>query len=235
MIHSKNERKGKKMNYKCCIFDLDGTIINTIHSITYTTNLVMAEFGFRALTEAEMMKIVGDGYKTQMKRSLTACGDKELVHYEESLPLYQKLFAKNCLRQLEPYEGMRELLDAMKKAGMKLFVFTNKPHARAIENVECVYGKGYFDYILGEQEGIPKKPDPTGANMIIEKFGFKPEECLYMGDTNTDMKTAIAAKMDAVGAVWGFRGREELAQFSPKYMADTPLDVARLIGIDLEA
>lgn len=219
------------MKYKCCIFDLDGTIINTIHSITYTTNLVMAQFGYRELSEAEMMKIVGDGYKMQMKRSLTACGDTELVHYEESLPIYRELFAKHCLHELEPYEGMRELLDRMKKAGMKLIVLTNKPHERAIENVECVYGKGYFDYILGEQEGIPKKPDPTGVHMIMEKFGYEPEDCLYMGDTNTDMKTAIAAKLDAVGAVWGFRGKEELEKFSPKYMADTPLDVVRLIGL----
>ncbi|MGN0465747.1 MAG: HAD family hydrolase, partial [Lachnospiraceae bacterium] len=79
-----------------------------------------------------------------------------------------------------------------------------------------------------------KKPDPTGVNIIMEKFGLQPEECLYMGDTNTDMKTAIAAGLDAVGAVWGFRGKEELSQFSPKYMADTPLDVAKLIGLDLE-
>lgn len=221
------------MKYKACIFDLDGTIINTVHSLTYTTNLVMAEFGLRALSEEEMMKIVGDGYKMQMKRSLIACGDKELVHYEESLPLYKKLFAENCLYQLEPYEGMRELLEAMKKAGMKLLVLTNKPHQRAVENVEAVYGKGYFDDILGEQEGIPKKPDTTGVKILMERFGLKQEECLYMGDTNTDMRTAIAANLDAVGAVWGFRGREELSQFSPKYMADTPLDVARLIGIDL--
>lgn len=221
------------MKYKACIFDLDGTIINTVHSLTHTTNLVMAEFGLRALSEEEMMKIVGDGYKMQMKRSLTACGDKELVHYEESLPLYKKLFAQNCLYQLEPYEGMRELLEAMKKAGMKILVLTNKPHQRAVENVEAVYGKGYFDDILGEQDGIPKKPDITGVKILMEKFDLKPEECLYMGDTNTDMKTAIAANLDAVGAVWGFRGREELSQFSPKYMADTPLDVARLIGIDL--
>lgn len=221
------------MKYKACIFDLDGTIINTIHSLTYTTNLVMAEFGLRSLSEEEMMKIVGDGYKMQMKRSLTACGDEKLVHYEESLPLYKKLFAKNCLYQLEPYDGMRELLDAMKKAGMKILVLTNKPHQRAIENVEAVYGKGYFDDILGEQEGIPKKPDIAGVKILMEKFNLKPEECLYMGDTNTDMKTAINANLDAVGAVWGFRGREELLKFSPKYMADTPLDVAKLIGIDL--
>ncbi len=220
------------LKYKCCIFDLDGTIINTIHALTYTTNLVMAKFGLRALSEEEMMRIVGDGYKMQIKRSLIACGDSELENYEAALSIYKELFAKTCLYQLEPYEGMRELLDRMKKAGMKLFIFTNKPHERAIENVEFVYGKDYFDYILGEQDGLPKKPDPKGVHIILDKFGFTKEQCLYMGDTNTDMKTAIAAGVDAVGAVWGFRGEEELASFSPKYMAQMPLDVAALIGLE---
>ncbi|MDO5417287.1 MAG: HAD-IA family hydrolase [Lachnospiraceae bacterium] len=217
--------------YACCIFDLDGTIINTIHALTYTTNLVMAEFGLGPLSEAQLKKIVGDGYKMQMERSLIACGDSRLVHFQESLPLYQKLFRENCLYQLEPYEGMKELLDLMKAAGMKLAVFTNKPHERGVENVEAVYGKGYFDYILGEQEGMPKKPDPEGAFRVMKALGVEPSECLYMGDTNTDMRTAANAGLDAVGAAWGFRGREELEQFHPKFLADHPLDVADWLGL----
>ncbi len=220
-----------KYPYTCCIFDLDGTIINTIHALTYTTNLVMAQFGLGPLTEDQMKQIVGDGYKMQMQRSLIACGDTKLIHFEESLPIYQKLFQENCLYQLEPYEGMRELLDRMKAGGMKLAVLTNKPHDRGVENVEAVYGTGYFDYILGEQEGIPKKPDPAGAYLVMEALGVKPAECLYMGDTNTDMRTAANAGLDAVGAAWGFRGREELAQFHPRFLADRPMDVAELLGL----
>lgn len=222
-----------KYPYTCCIFDLDGTIINTIHALTYTTNLVMARFGLGPLTEDQMKQIVGDGYKMQMRRSLIACGDCELAHFEESLPIYQQLFRENCLYQLEPYEGMRQLLDLMKANGMKLAVLTNKPHDRGVENVEAVYGKGYFDYILGEQEGIPKKPDPAGARLVMKALGVGPEECLYMGDTNTDMRTAANAGLDAVGAAWGFRGRAELEQFHPKFVADHPMDVAEMIGLNL--
>lgn len=220
-----------KDNYRCCIFDLDGTIINTIHALTYTTNLVMARFGLGPLTEEQMKKIVGDGYRMQMERSLIACGDKELVHLEESFPIYQELFRENCLYQLEPYEGMQKMLDGMKAAGMKLAVLTNKPHDRGVESVEAVYGKGYFDYILGEKEGIPKKPDPTGVYLVLEALGMKPEECLYLGDTNTDMRTAANAGLDAVGAVWGFREREELEAFHPKFLADCPLDVVKMLGL----
>ena len=89
-----------KNPYTCCIFDLDGTIINTIHALTYTTNLVMARFGLGPLSEEQMKKIVGDGYKKQMERSLIACGDQNLVHFEESLPIYQELCQQHCLYQL---------------------------------------------------------------------------------------------------------------------------------------
>lgn len=220
-----------KYNYQCCIFDLDGTIINTIHALTYTTNLVMERFGLGPLTEEQMKKMVGDGYQKQMERSLIACGDQELRHLEESFPIYRELFQKHCLYQLEPYEGMRQMLDAMKAAGMKLAVLTNKPHDRGVENVEAVYGKGYFDYILGEKEGIPKKPDPAGAYLVMEALKVRPEDCLYMGDTNTDMRTAANAGLDAVGAAWGFRGKEELEAFHPKFLAEKPLDVVELLGL----
>lgn len=219
------------MKYKACIFDLDGTIINTIHSLTYTTNLVMKQCGMTTiLTEEQIKTIVGDGYRKQMERSLIACGDTELTHYEEALRIYPEIFQKNCLYHLEAYDGMREMLNQMKQAGMKLAVLTNKPHDRALDNIREVYGEHYFDYVLGEQEGIPKKPDPTGVFYLLKKLHVQPKECLYMGDTNTDMKTAIAAALDAVGAVWGFRTREELEAFAPKYLAEHPMDVLKMIG-----
>ena len=218
--------------YTCWIFDLDGTIINTIYALTHTTNLVLGRFGLGPLSEERVKKIVGDGYKKQMERSLLACGDKELAHFEECLPVYREVFRENCLYRLEPYEGMRELLAAMKAAGWKLAVLTNKPHDRGIESVEAVYGKGYFDYILGEQEGIPKKPDPEGAYRVMKALGVKAEDCLYMGDTNTDMRTAANAGLDAVGAAWGFRGREELEAFHPKFLADSPGELLEMLGLE---
>lgn len=217
--------------YTCCMFDLDGTIINTIHALTYTTNLVLEHFHLGPVSEAAMMQMVGNGYKKQMERSLLAAGDKDLVHFEASLPLYQELFSRHCLHQLEPYPGMTELLNRMKAAGMKLAVLTNKPHQRGIETVEAVYGRGFFDVILGEKEEIPKKPDPTGAFMVMDELGVTKENCLYMGDTNTDMETAANAGLDAVGAIWGFRGRKELEAFHPKFLAEHPLDVAEMLGI----
>lgn len=220
-----------KNPYTCCIFDLDGTIINTIHALTHTTNLVLAHFGLGPLTEEQMKLMVGDGYRKQIERSLSACKEGAMAYYEEAAALYPRLFQENCLYHLEAYPGMAELLERMKAAGMRLAVLTNKPHERGIETVEAVYGAGYFSFILGEQEGMPKKPDPTGVFRVLKALDQAPARCLYMGDTNTDMQTALNAGLDAAGAAWGFRSREELAAYHPKYLADHPLEIAKMLGI----
>jgi len=216
------------MDYKCAVFDLDGTLVNSIHALTYCTNLALKQFQLGPLTEEQMMRIVGDGYKMQMRRSLLAGGDAGLVHYEEILPVYMEIFAENCLYNLHAYEGIPVLLSYLRKRGMKLAVVSNKPHAQAVNTVEAVFGKGFFDAVIGEKEGIPKKPDPTGALMAANSLDAKPEECLYFGDTNTDMQTGKNAQMTTIGVLWGFRGREELQKFSPDYLIETPED---MIGI----
>lgn len=211
------------MKYKCCIFDLDGTLVNSIHSLVYCTNQALKRCGVeQEVNETQMMTIVGDGYKTQMRRSLIACGDTELVHYEEILPVYMEIFEKHCLYEMHAYEGIPDLLEKVKSLGMKIAVVTNKPHAQAMAAVEHVFGKDYFDMIVGEREGTPKKPDPAMALIAAKALGADPKECLYFGDTNTDMKTGKAAGMTTVAVLWGFRGREELEQFEPDYMIETP-------------
>ena len=196
------------MKYKCLIFDLDGTLVNSIHALTYCTNLSLEKFGLGPLTEEQMMTIVGDGYKMQMKRSLAACGDTDEAHYE-----------------MHPYDGIVELTSKAKELGLKIAVVSNKPDAQAKKTVEYVFGAGYFDTVIGEQEGVPKKPDPSGALKAAKICGADPSECLYFGDTNTDMKTGKNAKMTTVGVLWGFRGREELAAFQPEFLLEKPLDI----------
>lgn len=218
------------MKHKCCIFDLDGTLVNSIHALTYCTNMALKGCGVeKQVTEEQMMSIVGDGYKTQMRRSLIACGDTELVHYEEILPIYMEVFSRHCLYEMHAYDGMKELLTYVKSRGMKVCVVSNKPHAQAIDTVEYVFGKGYFDGIIGEQEGIPKKPDPAMALKTAEMFEVLPEECLYFGDTNTDMQTGKNAGMTTVGVLWGFRSREELEQYHPDYLIETPLQMVTIL------
>ena len=117
------------------------------------------------------------------------------------------------------------VIEELKKQGIRTAVLSNKPHPRTVENIENVFGPGYFDYVAGEQPGIPRKPDPAGVKLILERFGVKPEECLYFGDTNTDMQTGLGAGLQTVGVTWGFRDRAELESFHPQYIISHPDEV----------
>ncbi len=212
-----------------CIFDLDGTLLDTLKALAYTTNLVMDHFGYGHIDEPHIRRFVGDGYKLLMERALRYAGDETLEHYEESLTVYMELFAKHCLYGVRPYKGIPELLAALKERGIRIAVLSNKPHARTVENIEAFFGAGYFDLVYGEQPGVAKKPDPAWVNRILGEWKISPGECLYIGDTDTDMRTGLGAGLITIGAAWGFRGREELESFHPQYVADRPEEVLRAL------
>ncbi len=216
--------------YKCCVFDLDGTLINTIFALTRTINKVLERFGYAPIDEDHTRIFVGDGYKKFVERTLIYRGDKDLACLEEALLLYCQVFEENCLYRIEAYDGMRELLAWLKEQGFKLAVLTNKADAQAKATIEKVYGSHMFDLITGERPDVKRKPDPEGALYTARTLGVLPEECLYLGDTNTDMRTRIGAGMDTVGVTWGFRDREELEAFHPKFLADHPGDVKKLLS-----
>ncbi len=234
--------------YKCCLFDLDGTLLNTVHALTRTMNLTLAEFGLEPVTEEETKVFVGDGYRNFVKRAflsrrngepdagggaaavLSAAGSAAGDVPEEAYPVYLRHFQANCLYRVDAYDGIRELLAELKRRHVKLAVVSNKGQEQAAENIEYVFGRGYFDLILGEREGIPRKPDPAGPLYAARVLGAAPRECLYLGDTNTDMRTGAAAGMDTAGVTWGFRSREELAAFHPRYIIDHPLEILPLIS-----
>lgn len=208
--------------YKCCIFDLDGTVLDTIQSLSHSISLTMEHFGYGPVDEAHTKRFVGDGYKKFVEQALIYSGDEELVYYEEALSVYESIFKENCLYKIKPYDGIPELLQFLKEKGIKIGILTNKNHVRAVECVEICFERGFFDLIKGEGAGISLKPDPAGALFMAEYFHAQPGECLYFGDTNTDMKTGINAGMATVGVTWGFRERKELETFNPTYIIDHP-------------
>ncbi len=207
---------------RCCIFDLDGTLLDTLDALTYTTNLTLKEFGYDPVGTEQVKHFVGDGYRMQVKRALEYQGEDALVHYEDALTAYMRLFAEHCLYHVRPYDGICQLLDALRAQNIRIAVLSNKPHERTVETIEAVFGKDYFDLVAGQRDDIPKKPDPAGVNRILDVFGCKPEECLYFGDTNTDMQTGLNAKVHTVGVTWGFRDRKELESFHPDFVIDDP-------------
>lgn len=220
---------------KAVIFDLDGTLSDSIASMKYCGNACLKELGLRGFEEEDYKYFVGDGAANLVRRILAAAGDGELTHFEEAYRRYKEIFAENCMRKVKPYEGITALLDSLKKKGIYLAVLSNKPHAQSIEVVETLFGKGVFDIICGQEEGRPIKPDPAGVFQILQRFReemgveLRPENLIYLGDTGTDMKTGRSAGAFTVGALWGFRKKEELLENGADELIAAPLQLTEYV------
>ena len=212
---------------KACIFDLDGTLADTLESMAYVANEIMQKYGLKTLPTDNFRYYSGEGADMLMQRALKNAGDKELIHYEEGRRLYREMFAADPMYKVVPYEGMPETLKELKKRGIRLAVCSNKPHPAAVKVIAQLYGDD-FDMVLGQSDAIRRKPAPDGPLMIAGKFGVRPEECMYVGDTSTDMKTGKAAGMFTVGALWGFRDREELNANGADLVAEHPTDLVKI-------
>ena len=217
--------------YKVCIFDLDGTLLNTVDSMAISANKALRRLGLKEQLPERFKTFAGDGAKELVKRCLRASGDEQLSRYEEMYGLYRENFEKYCMYHVEPYDGILNMLDKLKQSKMKIAVLSNKPHQETVAVVEGIFGRELFDYIQGQKEEIPIKPDPAGAIHIADHFGVARTGCLYIGDTNTDMQTGNAAGMATVGVLWGFRSPQELKENKAVFLAAQPSDIEGFIGI----
>lgn len=215
--------------FKVCIFDLDGTLADSLQSLAYCTNIALEAVGLKPNPVYMYKKFAGDGAKMMVQRSLIAAGDVDLKFYDKAREIHKKSYAEHSMYKVTAFDGIKELLMALKQDGIKIAVLTNKPHERAIDVVTSLFGEDCFDFILGQSDKFARKPSPEGALIIADKFGASPEECVYLGDTNTDMQTGKSAGMFTVGVTWGFRDREELIENKADYIIDKPLELLDLI------
>ena len=210
---------------KACIFDLDGTLTDTLESLAYSVKATLREMGLPEITTEQCRRFVGDGAKVLMERSLLAAGEKDLSRLEESLAVYRRIFDENCTYHVTPYKGILELLEQLKMRGIKLAVLSNKPHGQTVDVVKQIFGENVFDYVQGQCENLARKPDPSGVWKLLEEMGISREECLYVGDSEVDVKTAEAAGVQEIAVTWGFRDRVSLEKAGAMTLIDSPREL----------
>lgn len=194
------------MRYKAAIFDLDGTLLDTLGDIATSANLALEHLGKPALPLENYRFLVGEGARRLMERALEEDGSKT----DEALELFKKFYASRWDATTKPYSGILQMLQTLQNSGLHLGILSNKPDDFVKECVKRYFPNIPFLHVAGERSDIKRKPDPAGAYIAMEALHVKAAEACFVGDTKTDMQTAKAANIDALGVAWGFRDAKEL-------------------------
>jgi phosphoglycolate phosphatase len=220
----------RKAKCKLVMFDLDGTLLDTLADLAHATNGALQQLGFPAHPVDAYRYFVGDGVENLVKRALP-----EQNHTPDTIAACRTLmraeYARRWADNTIPYPGVPELLTALTQRGIPMAVLSNKPDYFAVEMVAKFLGDWHFEIVRGALADVPIKPDPMAALEIVRRLHIEPAECLYLGDTCTDMRTAVNAGFYPIGATWGFRPAEELLESGAKALADYPTDVISLMNI----
>lgn len=212
--------------YKCVVFDLDGTLLNTLEDLAGVGNRVLEKMGFPQHETEKYKYFVGNGIPKLIERIIPeGCSDEDKKKVHE---LYAEYYGKHCRDKTKPYEGISELLHRLKEKGIAIAVATNKDHSFSVELVKDFFGSS-VDLVVGRKDEFPKKPDPYAVNLILEQLCIHKDETLYVGDSNVDMETAVNAGVKSCGVLWGFRTEKELTQSGACYIAASAEELYRII------
>ena len=212
---------------KLCIFDLDGTLADTLTSIAYFSNASLLRFGLREIEKEKYKKMVGNGAKTLVRRMIDTVGGTD-EQFEKVLEDYVRTYDEDFMYLTTAFDGILDMLKTLKENGIKVAVLSNKPDSTVKKISEELFGDALVDLCYGARENVPLKPDPTAVLDIINEIGVSPKDCLYIGDTNTDIQTAKNAGLTSIGVLWGFRDREELASAGADYIVSHPLEISHI-------
>ena len=214
---------------KACIFDLDGTLTNTLESMTYSVNLTLKEMGLSQITKDQCRMFVGNGARVLIEESLKVSGDPKASRIEEGMKIYGRIFDQNCTYHVTLYEGIPEMLKALKDRGIHLAVLSNKPDRQTVKVVKEIFGDNIFDYAQGQKDGIRRKPAPDGVWYLMEQMQVSKEECLYIGDSEVDAATGKNAGLKTIGVLWGFRDRKTLETAGADDLIDRPDELLQFV------
>ena len=216
------------MNFKAAIFDLDGTLLNTLDDIADSMNGALRSLGFPAWPTDRYRGFVGMGLEMLATHVLPADRCDEVI-VSECLTAMRELYGKGWAGRTKPYEGIPEALAALRQHGIHCAVLSNKAHEFVLTMISHFFGDEAFEFVLGGGR-FPLKPDPAGALHIAESEGIIPSAFVFVGDSDIDMKTANSAGMFAIGAAWGFRTRRELLLSGARLIAETPTDIVAAVS-----
>jgi len=216
------------MLFEAILFDLDGTLIDTVDDIGDAANRVLAKHGFPTHAVSAYRRFVGDGARMLIKRALPKKHRDEKT-IDACLKAYIEDYGLNYNVKSEPYLGIPNLLDTLKIKDLKLAILSNKPDAITKNCVKTLLSKWDFDVVLGQRDSVPPKPNPKGALEVAKELSIPPSNILYLGDTAIDMKTAAAAGMFSVGVLWGFRPLKELNDNGACAIVSEPIEVLTLL------
>ncbi len=212
---------------KLVIFDLDGTILDTLKDIAFYSNEMLEHFGYPPRTDKEIMQFIGNGAKKLVQRCLPNGVDEQRL--EECLSYYNDIYTKSGSVRTCVFDGMKEVCLTLKERGYKLAILTNKPqettnkvHARYMSDMG-------FDMVVGQRANAKIKPDPTEALKIAKTLNVLPANAYFVGDGETDVETAINANMNGIAVLWGYRSKAQLEKAGSTVFADMPSDLLKLI------
>ena len=212
---------------KTVIFDLDGTILNTLTDLAESMNKALAGFGFPVHETEKYRYFVGNGVRVLCERVLPEDKRDEATK-DALLAVYSKIYAENQMNKTAPYDGVAEAIKRLKAAGFRVAVLSNKPAPNSRVIVAHYFGD-LFDEVRGQCDEFPRKPDPSQAFDLLEKLGSSPDGSFFVGDSGTDMETSVNAGMTGVGVLWGYRTADELLAKGAKALAASPAELADII------
>lgn len=216
------------MTYKAAVFDLDGTLVNSLNDLADSGNELLKNYGKSAQPVEAFCYFVGNGSKKLVERILPELDEAGV---EKALAEYKEIYARHMLLKTKPYDEIVEMLGELKKRGMKIGVVTNKHMSAAEMILGKLFSEGTFDAYVGGRQGVPNKPDPANVFYVLDKLGVKPEETIYLGDTSVDMETAHNTGALAIGVTWGFRPEKELIESGAEILLNHPMELFEKIKL----
>lgn len=215
------------MKFKAVIFDLDGTLVNSLHDIADSMNIVLENNNFPTHSYEAYQYFIGSGIRNLVSKALPLEHNNN-IQIEHCFNAMMEVYAIRCTEKTIPYEGIMELLDSLIARNIKLSVLSNKADAFT-KQIAIKLFPNYFAPIIGLTTELLKKPNPTVLLQMCDSLGFKPQEVMYVGDTGIDMQTATNAHMCAVGVLWGYRSKEDLIANDANYIISKPMDLIELL------